>query len=162
MTIYLWLIMYILKQFRNNVFLEAKAMQKTGNRLKSVLCLLLFSVSIPAFCVDDLYLKELEAEAESSSHVADKKNSSSTKKTISAEQKKALLMAENNEREFKAILKNELPATYNAYKKLGDSDKTQVVNLYLDSGKDVTAATRLLFNLYFKSKREQRANNATN
>ncbi|VAW59032.1 hypothetical protein MNBD_GAMMA08-796 [hydrothermal vent metagenome] len=150
--------MYILNQLCNVLFL----VRKTGVLFKSILCLLVFSVSFPALCGDDLYLKELEAEVESSSHVADKEVSSSTKKALSAEKNKALLMAENNEKEFKAILKNELPATYNAYKKLNDNDKTQVVNLYLDSGKDVSAATRLLFNLYFKTKREQRVNNATN
>jgi len=153
--------MFILNKLCINVFLVAEAMRKhkTVDIFKSILYLLILSISTPVFSND--YLEELEAEAESSSHIADNV-SPATKKALSDEKNKALIIAENNEKEFKAILKNELPATYNAYKKLSDSDKTQVVNLYLDSGKDVSAATHLLFNLYFKTKKEQRANNATN
>ena len=102
----------------------------------------------PVICSGDLYLQELEAEAEDSVKV--KNNTPSVpgvRRQAPAVQKKQTI-------EFESQLAKQFPteysATYDTYKKLNANEKAMVVGAYFASGKNMTKATQLLFNIYFR------------
>jgi len=115
--------------------------------------LLFFLFVAPATADDDSYLQALEAEAESSSNF--KKNtqpSGADKKQSIADQEGSRLNQKIRHDEFNRTLSKELPATTRAYNKLTDENKQKVVDAYFANKKNMSVATRLLFNLYFKQK----------
>lgn len=91
--------------------------------------------SAPA--ADDTYLKALEAEAENSAHVKDKKPAAAQSQTKSLQD------------EFEGQLKAERPNTFNFYEKLSPEDKATVLMTYKESRKLPPAARKVL-DLYFK------------
>jgi hypothetical protein len=92
--------------------------------------------NVPA--ADDAYLKALEAEAENSAHVQEKK-------AAAAAQTKPKSLQE----EFEDQLKAERPNTFNFYEKLSAEDKTAVLMTYKEARKLPPAARKVL-DLYFK------------
>jgi len=98
----------------------------------------------PAVCEDDPYLQELNAEAESTVKTQETSQISETSK------KQDLSTKELQTRKFETRLSNQLPSTYKTYRMLSAEQKALVVEAYISSDNSMPAATRILFNLYFK------------
>jgi len=101
---------------------------------------------------DNSYLQALEAEAEDSSNL----NTPVIQKPNGVAPDQPLpdidsLQSTERQKEFDKNLSKELPATSRAYHKLNIEDKIKVVDAYFSNNRSMTAATHLLFNLYFKS-----------
>lgn len=84
---------------------------------------------------DDGYLKALEAEAENSAHVQEKKPEAKKPKSL--------------QEEFEEQLKAERPNTFNFYEKLTPEDKATVLATYKESHR-LSPAARKVLDLYFK------------
>ena len=94
--------------------------------------------------VDDSYLDALEAEAAASSTVeSDTLSVTETQNQQSSQQ-------DNRQSEFEERLARQLPATFKTYRMLSADEKMMVVDTYFENNQNMTVATRLLFNLYFK------------
>jgi len=105
---------------------------------------MLLPLEVSATSSDDSYLQALDAEAESSSNLQNKK-------PLTYE-KDPRLNQKMRHNEFNKRLSKELPATTRAYNKLTNENKQKVVDTYFANKKNMSVATRLLFNLYFKQK----------
>jgi len=115
--------------------------------------LLFFLYLTQATASDDSYLQALEAEAEASNNL--QKNiqpSDSKNKQTQTDQNKLHLSQQVKHDEFSKELSKELLVTIRAYNKLTDENKQKVVDAYFNSDKNMSVATRLLFNLSFKQK----------
>jgi len=96
--------------------------------------------NVPA--ADNAYLKALEAEAENSAHVQEKKAAAAAAAAAQAKPKSL-------QEEFEEQLKVERPNTFNFYEKLSPEDKATVLMTYKESHKLPPAARKVL-DLYFK------------
>ena len=107
--------------------------------------LLIATPSIPAFAVDDAYLKALEVEAEKSAQVGD-----STGNVNGANKANSGIKINQKEMmQFETELKSTRPATYRFYQKLDEQDQTAVFVIYRED-KKMTRASKTVFDLYFE------------
>jgi len=119
-----------------------------------LICLSLWTA--PATANDDAYLDALNAEAESSDstqrpkQTAPKQAVTKTKNKPIFEESRLQLI--QRKIEFTTKLSKELPATTRTFYKLGDKQKKEVIDAYYANNKNMSVATQLLFNLYFKNK----------
>jgi hypothetical protein len=92
-------------------------------------------------CDDENYLNEVDAESSESIH----------SRTKYSEKDKLLLIKQNNNRNaFEVRLENQFPTTYRTYRMLPAIKKIQVVEVYFKTNKNMTIATRLIYQLYFE------------
>lgn len=110
----------------------------------SILIIFILGWSVSAYSNEDLYLKELEAEAEMDSPASGSAASDDPAKANSADPR------QSEKNDFEARLSTELPATFRTYKMLSADDKMKVFGVYITNDKDMKKATRLLFELYYK------------
>jgi len=110
----------------------------------SVLITFVLAWSTSVYSNEDLYLKELEAEAEI--------DNPASGGAVSADPEKAkqVDVRELEKKDFEDKLANELPTTFRTYKMLSAEDKMKVFDIYITNDKDMKKATRLLFELYYK------------
>lgn len=97
----------------------------------------------PAMAVDDDYLKALESEADDTGSVTTNSANNPQGSNSNSKNNKA---KEN----FEKLLEFELPSTYKFYTKLNPNDQGKVVRLY-GKEKKMSAASKLIFDLYFKN-----------
>ena len=100
-------------------------------------------VALPVSAVDDDYLNALESEADDTGSMT--QNPTNNPQNANSSAVKSSLK-EN----FEKLLEFELPSTYKFYKKLAPDDQNKVVKLY-DKEKKMSAASKLIFDLYFES-----------
>ncbi|MCW8955265.1 MAG: hypothetical protein OQL09_00150 [Gammaproteobacteria bacterium] len=93
------------------------------------------------------YLSELEAEADTISD-----NNISSQKTQPTEDLKLSELQIAQLEEFEATLQRELPSTYKLYIRLPPGKRLIIVENYFLNNKQMTSATKQLFNLYFENK----------
>lgn len=93
------------------------------------------------------YLSELEAEAQS---IQENKGNNQGSNMY------ASLKLDNNQQaqitEFESTLKEGLPSTYKLFTRLSPQKRMVVVESYFLNNKQLSAATKQLFNLYFENK----------
>ena len=94
----------------------------------------------PAIAVDDDYLKALESEADDTGSLTIKPGNNPNAASSNSKAK------EN----FEKLLEFELPSTYKFYTKLNPNDQNKVVRHY-SKEKKMSAASKLIFDLYFES-----------
>ncbi len=120
-------------------------------------CLLICTIfwSVTALSDDDAYLQALEAEAEASDETKKTQPQPETSKPTPQASKQSIesgLLTLQHKIEFTTQLSHELPATSRAYYKLNNTQKQNVIDIYFKHDKDMSKATQLLFNLYFKNR----------
>ena len=96
----------------------------------------------PAIAVDDDYLKALESEADDTGSLTTNPVNNPNPGNSNSNSK-----AKEN---FEKLLEFELPSTYKFYTKLNANDQNKVVNHY-SKEKKMSAASKLIFDLYFES-----------
>ncbi len=126
-------------------------MHITSKFILPISLILLFICTGTAISADDPYLQALEAEAEDSNNINKTPVTHHTETSQPLPDADSLQIAER-QKEFTARLSKELPATTRAYNKLSIENKVKVIDSYFNSDRNMTMATRLLFNLYFKTK----------
>ena len=115
--------------------------------LDRFVCLVLASILVTAgslaFAAQDEndYLKALESEAADTGTLPEPLNTQSAKTRSGNNPAKA---------NFEKLLKFELPATYKFYTKLASGDQDKVLEIY-NQEKKMSAASKLIFDLYFDS-----------
>lgn len=107
-----------------------------------ILCWLI-TAGAPVSAAQDDYLKALESEARSTGSLTKKQNrAANTAKPSGASSKLKT--------DFEQLLEFELPSTFKFYSKLNSTDQIKVVQLYTQE-KKMSAASKLIFDLYFDS-----------
>jgi hypothetical protein len=116
---------------------------KSHKRIFCVLLVWALFVTIPAFAADDDYLKALESEADDTGSLTQNPPNNPQNAASQGVKKSA---KEN----FEKLLEFELPSTYKFYTKLTQADQYKVVKHY-NKEKKMSAASKLIFDLYFES-----------
>ncbi|VAW70420.1 hypothetical protein MNBD_GAMMA10-3190 [hydrothermal vent metagenome] len=122
-----------------------KALRRHNYKHFITVAISLFVYQSPVIASDDAYLKELEAEVDSTSIPQ-------TSPDAASQQTKTFAERSKNIEKFEKKLNRDLPATYHAYKRLNRDNQLKVVDYYFSHNLDMNATTHLLFNLYFSSK----------
>lgn len=128
-----------------DIFHLYRAFRSLAFSVFAISLLLIATPSMPAFAVDDAYLKALEVEAEKSAHVGDSTgdiNGASKSKGGKKINQKEMM-------QFETELKSTRPATYRFYQKLDEQDQTAVFVIYKEDHK-MTRASKTVFDLYFE------------
>ena len=120
----------------------------TSRSYKRIFCALIvwvLSIGLPATAADDDYLKALESEADDTGSLTTDSTGDPQSGATSNNG------ANNKDKEnFEQHLEFELPSTYKFYKKLNPNDQNKVVKHY-SKDKKMSAASKLIFDLYFES-----------
>ena len=116
------------------------------NRMFCALLIWLLFTGLPAIAAEDDYLRALESEADNTSSLTKKQSNNPTAAKSSAAKS-------NGKENFEKLLEFELPSTYKFYTKLNPDDQIKVIKRY-DQEKKMSAASKLIFDLYFQTNKK--------
>jgi hypothetical protein len=118
---------------------------KSHKRLFCSLVVCALFAAVPAIAADDDYLKALESEADDTGSLT--QNPANNPQNAAPPSQGVKNSVKEN---FEKLLEFELPSTYKFYTKLTPADQNKVVRHY-NKEKKLSAASKLIFDLYFES-----------